>query len=352
MTVQSTMPLAHWEQRLLTWAHEAMASPVLGHHESGYAANGQATSGLISAQACAHLYCRQITRANSRTFFLASSLLSAEKRHAVQALYAFCRSTDDIVDRATAGDDVEAMLAAWRSRLANPNPAAHDPVPLAWAAAQRRYAIPRGYADQLIAGITRDLYQNRYPNFEALTEYCYGVASTVGLISMHIIGYHSEAAVPYAVRLGIALQLTNILRDVGEDWRAGRVYLPQDEMEQFGIREGDIAEGVESGRITDRWREFMRFQIARARRLYAEAAPGIAMLDADGRFAIAAAAKLYEAILEKIEENDYNVLTTRASVGVWGKLRRLPGIWLGSRKNAGEGLQQTMHYYDSEGAAQ
>lgn len=314
---QGVMQIASWEQRLLSWAHEAMASPVHGYQQS-------LNQGTLSA---ADQYCQQITRDNSRTFFLASGLLSREKRKAVQALYAFCRSTDDIVDRAQAGDDVEALLAEWRNRLANQRPAAHDPVPLAWATAQRRYAIPHGYAEQLIAGITRDLYQNRYPTFEALTEYCYSVASTVGLMSMHIIGYRDERALPYAVRLGIALQMTNILRDVGEDWRAGRIYLPQEDLADFGIGESDIAAGV----VTENWRAFMRFQIERARRLYDEAAPGIQMLDADGRFAIAAAANLYRAILDKIEENDYDVLTQRASVGAWGKVRRLPGIWWSSR---------------------
>ena len=317
-----------------------MASPVVGCHETQDA----------NALNAAYEYCRQVTRANSRTFYLASGLLSSDKRRAVQSLYAFCRSTDDIVDRAQSGDDVEAMLAEWRSRLANHRPAAHDPVPLVWAAAQQRYAIPRGYAEQLIAGITRDLYQTRYATFEDLTEYCYGVASTVGLISMHIIGYRDERALPYAVRLGIALQLTNILRDVGEDWRAGRVYLPQDELEAFGITEGDIGAGAtmqgnEPPRISEKWRDFMRFQIARARRLYDEAAPGIAMLDADGRFAIAAAANLYRAILDKIEENDYNVLTIRASVGGWGKVRRLPAIWLASRARVAHHirLESTSH---------
>jgi phytoene synthase len=152
------------------------------------------------------------------------------------------------------------------------------------------------------------------------------VASTVGLMSMHIVGYESQDAVPYAVKLGIALQLTNILRDIGEDWRMGRLYLPLDELGTFGLREADLA-----ARVDDRWRAFMRFQIDRVQRLYDEAAPGIALLNADGRFAIAAAAGLYRAILDDIEANDYDVFHHRAHVGPWGKLRRLPGIWWSSR---------------------
>src|SRR5690606_31948824 len=116
-----------------------------------------------------------------------------------------------------------------------------------------------------------------------------GVASTVGLMSMHIVGFMSDDALPYAVKLGIALQLTNILRDIGEDWRMGRLYLPLDELADFGLREDDL----DVGRVDDRWRRFMRFQIERVQALYDESAPGIALLNADGRFAIVAAAELY-----------------------------------------------------------
>jgi len=147
-------------------------------------------------------------------------------------------------------------------------------------------------------------------------------------MAMHIIGFEGPHAVPYAVKLGVALQLTNILRDVGEDWRAGRLYLPSDELAQFGLGEEDVA----AGQVDDRWRAFMRFQIGRARRLYAEAMPGIRLLAADGRFAIAAAAELYRAILDDIEAHDYNVFARRAHIGALGKLRRLPGIWWRSRR--------------------
>jgi phytoene synthase len=309
MAIQTTT----WEYRLLAWAHEALASPVL---DRSLTADNRALSS-------AYQYCQEITRSNSRTFYLASSLLPVDKRRAVHALYAFCRSTDDLVDTARQTTNAETVFANWRARLAHHHPSAHDPVPLAWADAQTAYSIPRGYADQLIDGICRDLRQNRYQSFAELTEYCYGVASTVGLMAMHIIGFGGAEALPYAVKLGIALQLTNILRDVGEDWHAGRLYLPLDELSEFSLGEADIA----AGRINDDWRAFMRFQISRARRLYEEAQPGIRLLDPDGRFAIAAAASLYQAILEDIEVNDYNVFHRRAHIGVWGKVRRLPGIW-------------------------
>ncbi len=309
--------LAQWEARLLSWAHDALASPTLDR---------QVEMGAAALQG-AYEYCASITRTYSRTFYLASNLLAREKARAVQALYAFCRSTDDLIDEAGATAAAADAFATWNARLCAPIPAAHDPVPLAWADAQARYRIPRGYADQLIAGVARDRSQNRYATFDDLAEYCYGVASTVGLMSMHIVGYESREAVPYAVKLGIALQLTNILRDVGEDWRAGRLYLPQEELERFGLDEGDIAAACLDGR----WAAFMRFQIGRVRRLYDEAEPGIALLAADGRFAIGAAATLYRAILVDIEAHDYDVFTRRAHIGVWGKLGRLPRIWWKSR---------------------
>ncbi|MEO8392138.1 MAG: squalene/phytoene synthase family protein, partial [Chloroflexota bacterium] len=134
-------------------------------------------------------------------------------------------------------------------------------------------------------------------------------------------------ALPYAVKLGVALQMTNILRDVGEDWQAGRLYLPQEELAAFHLTEADIGRGQSGAR----WRDFMRFQIERTRRLYDEAEPGIAMLNPDGRFAISAAADLYRAILTDIEAHDYDVFSRRAHIGAVGKLARLPRIWRKSR---------------------
>ena len=171
--------------------------------------------------------------------------------------------------------------------------------------------------------MARDLEQPRYATFDDLTTYAYGVASTVGLMSMRIIGYRSAAAIPYAIKLGVALQLTNILRDVGEDYRSGRVYLPQDELAVFGITEDQIA----AGRVDERWREFMRFQIARNRLLYKEAWPGIATLNRDGRFAIAAAATLYRGILDDLEANDYDNFKRRSHVNQRGKVARLAQAW-------------------------
>lgn len=307
-----------WEIRLLDWAQEAFDS-------QKRLETVPADRDLLSA---AYQHCTEITRAHSRTFFMASGLLPGKKRLAARALYAFCRITDNIVDEADQDETRLAALAQWQEDLNAPG--TDSLVGLAWADTQARFKMPHGYAQQLIEGVRRDMVQTRYATFADLAEYSYGVASTVGLMAMHIIGFSSEAAIPYAIKLGVALQLTNILRDVAEDWRSGRVYLPQDELAEFGLSEADIA----AGQVDDRWRSFMRFQIERARQLYTESQPGIAMLNRDGRFAIGAAAGLYEAILSEIEMLDYNVFETRAHVNALSKLSLLPGIWWRSKKNS------------------
>jgi len=273
----------------------------------------------------AYQECERITREHSRTFFLASGLLPREQRRAIRALYAFCRVSDDLVDRNT--DNRAGKLADWRQRSLNDHPAQDDLVAWAWADTRARFHIPRQYAEQLLDGVAGDLNHTRYASFADLTHYCYAVASTVGLMVMHIVGYAGNEAIPYAVKLGVALQITNILRDVGEDWRNGRLYLPLDELAAFGLSEADLAGAV----VDDRWRAFMRFQIDRARHLFVEALPGVGLLGADGRFAIGAAAELYQAILDDIEAHDYDVFTRRAHISDARKLRLLPGIWRRAR---------------------
>ncbi len=316
-----------WEHALLSKAYEAILP-----QRSGALPAPQFTVDLLDR---AYAKCEALTAHHSRSFYLASSLLPTEKRRAVRALYAFCRISDDIVDRCEGVDageklekgEVERQLAHWRRRVSE-TPASDDLVVIAWTDARLRWGVPQRYAEQLIDGVAQDLQPVAYQTFDDLTDYCYGVASTVGLMSMHIIGYSGEEAIPYAIKLGVALQMTNILRDVSEDWRMGRLYLPQADLEQFDLVKGDL----ERGQVTPSWRNFMRFQIERNRRLYEEAWPGIAMLDRDGRFAIAAAAELYRAILKDIERHDYDVFSRRAFVSKRGKLRRLPGIWWRARR--------------------
>lgn len=306
-----------WEIRLLHVAEEAFRSQARGETQPD-------STSLRAAYRC----CEAMTYEHSRTFYLASSLLPYEKRLATRALYAFCRVTDDIVDRTTASStDRLIALRRWEAQVMSDQPPPDQPVCLAWADAQARFNVPRGYAKQLIDGVARDVYQTRYRTFDELADYAYGVASTVGLMSMHIVGFVGEEALPYAIRLGVALQLTNILRDVGEDWRNGRCYLPQEELAAYGIDE----EAFAAQHVDERWRAFMDFQITRNRQLYAESQPGIAMLERSGRFAIAAAADLYQAILTNIETHNYDVFSRRAALSATRKLRRLPRIWWQSR---------------------
>ncbi len=309
-----------WEHALVSMARSAIHHVIETPTDAGH-------DPVLLARA--YDYCERLTADHSRSFYLASSLLPADKRRAVRALYAFCRVTDDLVDQpeCVPGVSSRERLADWRKLSMSLAPATDDLVAIAWADTRCRYHIPQHYVEQLIAGVARDFFQTRYKTFAELAAYSYGVASTVGLMSMHITGFSGQEAIPYAVKLGVALQLTNILRDIGEDWRNGRLYLPQEELAAFGLSEAD----VEGGQVTDNWRDFMCFQLNRNRQLYAEALPGIGLLHPDGRFAIGAAAELYRAILNDIEAHDYDVFQRRAYVSSWGKLSRLPGIWWRSR---------------------
>ncbi len=268
----------------------------------------------------AYHYCDNLTKKHSRTFYMASALLPEDKRKAARALYAFCRVSDDLVD--CGNHDLMGSLEIWRQQSLHDHIDQKDEVILAWSDTLNQFKIPKQYGEQLIQGVAQDVVKNRYETFEELTEYCYHVASTVGLMSMFVIGFKNEKAFPYAIRLGVALQLTNILRDIGEDWQRGRMYLPKNELEKFDITPQDI----ESGIVTDKWREFMRFQIERNRRLYAESLPGIELLNKEGRFAIGAAGELYQSILSEIEANDYDVFNKRAFVKNSKKLLSLPSI--------------------------
>ena len=301
---------ANWENQLL-----ALAGNVPHPHTRPFFSYWAGDASLRKA----YKQAEKITAQHSKSFYFASGLLPEEKRSAVRALYAFCRTVDDIVDESS---DLErdARLDYWRGMMETASFADHDLVAAAWADTLIRYHIPRHYALQLIDGVARDLSQVRYQTFDELATYCYGVASTVGLMSMYIVGFIDDKAIPYAIKLGVALQMTNILRDVGEDYRNGRLYLPREELAFYGIQESDIAEGC----ISDSWRQFMKFQIERTRQLYEDSWDGVKMLEREGQLAIGAASVFYQGILDEIEKNDYDVFTQRASLSAWDKVSRLP----------------------------
>lgn len=286
-----------------------------------------------TAMLWAYEACSEVIRRHSKSFYFSAKLLPTGKREGIMALYAFCRLSDDIVDTAhtyragnSAIDGMKALLSlnSWAHATAQPAPKSDHPVVVAWADTRNRFEIPQTLADELLAGIRMDLTIDRYETWDDLWLYCYRVASTVGLMSMYITGAETMDAVPYAVQLGVALQLTNILRDVGEDARSGRIYLPAEDMERFGYTEDMLLSGV----INDSFVKLMDFEIARARALYRSSWPGIKMLPRDSRLAVSAAGALYKGILNKIEEAKYDVFTRRAHLTMGEKLRALPGLWL------------------------
>lgn len=264
-----------------------------------------------------------VIKSHSRTFHFATALLPRQERQAIHALYAFCRATDDLVDSQCASlDDLER----WRAQVALEPEEQPNPLLLAWGVVRRTYGVDRRYEQALIDGVAMDLAYCQYPSWEDLRLYCYRVASTVGLLAIPIIGLAPgatfEQAAPFAIELGIALQLTNILRDIGEDARRGRLYLPQEDLVRFGLQREDILNGVLDARFV----ALMQFEIARARDLYRRALPGIRLLHPRARPAVGAAALLYAAILDEIERIGYQVHTRRAHTSTWRKIRLLPAI--------------------------
>ena len=265
----------------------------------------------------AYAACREITRVASKTFYLASLFLGAEKRRAVWAVYAFCRTADDVVDRtAPAGDRLATLDDLERKLVAALAGRAGEPIFVAYADAAQRFEIPLEPALALLRGARMDVTVRRYRTYEELCEYCYLVASTVGLLVSPILGYSTPEALGYGVTLGRAMQLTNILRDVGEDALMGRIYLPTEDLERFGYPESNIFEAV----IDEKFVALMEFQIKRVRELYAQAEPGIAMLAPESRYTVRLALSLYSRILQAIELNGYDVFGKRAYVPLRSKM--------------------------------
>lgn len=289
----------------------------------------------------AYQICRQITAKYAKTFYLATLLVSQTKRRAIWAIYAWCRRTDELVDGPSAALTTPETLDRWEAQLESMF-AGHpleDP-DVALVDTLQRFPLDIQPFRDMIAGQRMDLYRSRYHKFEELNLYCYRVAGTVGLMSMAVMGVDTSRNTsawnsdqqPYipteeAITLGIALQLTNILRDVGEDARRGRVYLPLEDLAKFKYTEQDLFKGV----VDARWRELMQFQIQRTRQFYTMAEKGISYLSPDARWPVWAALMSYSQILEGIERNQYDVFSQRAYVPSVRKLQNLPVAWLRSQ---------------------
>lgn len=288
----------------------------------------------------AYQLCRQITAKYSKTFYLGTLLMSEAKRRAIWAIYVWCRRTDELVDGPAAALTTPETLEMWERQL-EALFAGHpfDDLDVALVDTLQRFPIDIQPFRDMIAGQRMDLYRSRYETFEELDLYCYRVAGTVGLMSTAVMGVNTSnntAAwnktqqsdpTPEAIALGIANQLTNILRDVGEDARRGRIYLPLEDLARFNYTEQDLFNCV----IDDRWCNLMRFQIERTRKVYAQAEKGISNLSADARWPVWAALMLYSQILDVIERNQYDVFNKRAYVPSVRKLRTLPIAWLRSQ---------------------
>jgi len=279
--------------------------------------------------------CERITRRHARTFTLASRFLPPEKRRAAFAVYAFCRTADDIVDQASpaAGPPAEA-IARFRLSLEDALAGRPDgPVFREVVHAVTAFRLPAAVLRALIDGVARDLDGGARPaNWAELAGYCEGVASTVGELCACIFGVPGDPATAaramrYARTLGIAMQLTNILRDVGEDARRGRCYLPADELAAFGLDRADVLAGAAALARDERWRPLMAFQVGRARSLYEAAAPGLSLLASDARRCAAACATGYAAILDAIEGAGYDTLSHRVQVPMHRRAALLVRVW-------------------------
>ncbi|HEY9798091.1 MAG TPA: phytoene synthase [Leptolyngbyaceae cyanobacterium] len=292
----------------------------------------------LASRSDAYEFCRQITEKYSKTFYLGTLLMPEEKRRAIWAIYVWCRRTDELVDGPQSRLTTPETLARWEQQLESvfAGQPLDDP-DVALVDTLQRFPMDIQPFRDMIAGQRMDLYRSRYETFEELKVYCYRVAGTVGLMTSPVLGFNDSSSkapwerqldgnnpVEEAIALGIANQLTNILRDVGEDAQRGRVYLPLEELALFDYTEEDLFNGV----VDDRWRELMRFQIQRARKFYTQAESGIRGLCPDSRWPVWAALMLYQGILDVIERNQYDVFSQRAYVPKPQKLLTLPVAWL------------------------
>jgi phytoene synthase len=271
--------------------------------------------------------CWEILREHGKTFHLMAKLLGRDRGSDIAAIYGFARVADDLVDVRGPGDTPERIRARLRGMQEELRRAARgesaDPRFAVLGEAIRRHDIPLEPFDDLVAGVLMDLDCASYRTFSDLELYCYRVAGTVGLMITPVAGYlRGSAALEHAKTLGTAMQLTNILRDVGADLALGRRYLPEEDLRRFGLTGADL----DARRVDDRFRALMEFQIQRARRLYDEGLALIPLLTTwRGRAAFQFAVDAYSGILEKIRANGYDVFTQRASLSFGGKLAVVPG---------------------------
>ncbi|MDR2507083.1 MAG: presqualene diphosphate synthase HpnD [Candidatus Accumulibacter sp.] len=270
-------------------------------------------------------YCQRRTAASGSSFYYSFFFLPPERRKAITALYAYCREVDDAVDECPDPRLAASQLAEWRDEIARLYSGAPEhPVTRALLPFLPKFDLPQAHFLEIIDGMEMDLCQARYADFDALSLYCYRVASAVGLLAARIFGQTDVKTRDYANTLGMALQLTNILRDVAEDAARGRVYFPRNELERFGVAEKDVLELRDS----ENFRRLMAFQIERAGDFYARAINTLPAADRKAQRPGLIMAAVYRALLNEIKRDPGQVLSRRISLSPWRKLRIAALAWL------------------------
>jgi len=256
-------------------------------------------------------YCQEKAAASGSSFYYSFLFLPPERRRAITALYAFCREVDDVVDESSDAQLAATKLAWWRQEIAGLYAGKpRHPVSQALAPHIQSFGLEEKSMQDIISGMEMDLTQTRYLDWKGLERYCYHVAGVVGLLAARIFGYTEPRTLEYAKSLGIAFQLTNIIRDVGEDARKNRIYLPMDDLQKFGVPAADIL-GM---RQTDAFHKLMRFQADRARGHYEEAFRALPAADRKAQRPGLIMAAIYRALLDEIESDGFSVLTRRTSL--------------------------------------
>jgi len=262
-------------------------------------------------------YCQQKAVASGSSFYYSFLFLPAERRRAITALYAFCREVDDVVDETSDAQLAATKLAWWRTEVANlfaGNP--QHPVTKALLPFIEKYSLEKEKLGHIIDGMEMDLTQTRYLDWPGLERYCYRVAGVVGLLAAGIFGYRNPATLEYAKNLGLAFQMTNIVRDVGEDARKNRIYLPMEDLKRFGVPAADILQGRE----TPAFGELMKYEAQRAKDFYARAFAALPAEDRKAQRAGLIMAAIYRTLLDEIEREGWRVLSQRTSLTPLRKL--------------------------------
>lgn len=270
-------------------------------------------------------YCVEKLAASKSSFTSSFRFLPPARRHAITALYAFCREVDDVVDECKDPQVARSKLDWWRAEIAQlESGQPSHPVTLALKTARASFSLPVEQLVEIIDGMQMDLEQSRYADFKELQLYCHRAAGVVGLLAAEIFGYQERQTLKYAHALGLAFQLTNIIRDVGEDARRGRIYLPQDELARFGVSERDILQS----KHTPAFVELMRFQYARAQEHYERAFAALPAIDRKAQRPGLVMAAIYRRLLVEIEKDDFLVLDRRTSLTPPLKLWLALKTWL------------------------